>query len=93
MCIGVVVSPPEEIVWARFRRVSLFANHRYDSSSTRICSTSYVPPIKSALVVRVQQKRPRQLNFAYNTGIVSTTLTVTSAAVEVYIIQTMLIQL
>ena len=46
-CIGVVVSPPEEFVWVRFHRVSGLANHRYDSSSAHLSSSSYVHSICS----------------------------------------------
>ncbi|KAK2146296.1 hypothetical protein NP493_3692g00000 [Ridgeia piscesae] len=52
LCIVVVVSPPEEIECGHSGRVVVLANHRYDSSSAHLCSSSCVSHIRSALAVR-----------------------------------------
>ena len=50
--IVVVVSPPEEIECGHPGRVVVLANHRYDSASAHLCSSSCVPHIRSALAFR-----------------------------------------
>ena len=52
LCIVVVVSPPKEIECGHSGRVVVLANHRYDSSSAHLCSSSSVSHIRSALAVR-----------------------------------------